>query len=244
MALGECRSQATSSSSGRRIQRVRSILDNAQSHAISQYLLRMDFVDFFGSITRDDIVRYITENAVHFTSWTGEDVELFCRLVCRTDALTIGAPTSPALSNVVCYELDVRLHAVAERHGATYARYADDLFFSTSAKDILVVVEKRVQEMVRDLELPGNLRINESKTRHSSKRGARRVTGLILGSDGRVYIGRKRKREIRALVHSYESLDLVERASLAGKIAYAIGLDPGFMNSLINKYASHGFDSQ
>ncbi len=154
--------------------RVHSILDNAQSHAIRQYLLRMDFVDFFGSITRDDIVRYITENAVHFTSWTGEDVELFCRLVCRTDALTIGAPTSPALSNVVCYELDVRLHAVAERHGATYARYADDLFFSTSAKDILVVVEKRVQEMVRDLELPGNLRINESKTgiRQSAARGA------------------------------------------------------------------------
>jgi RNA-directed DNA polymerase len=41
-----------------------------------------------------------------------------------------GAPTSPALANLVCYRLDRRLTALATRAGARYTRYVDDLTFS------------------------------------------------------------------------------------------------------------------
>ena len=79
--------------------------------------------------------------------------------------------------------------------------------------------------------MPARLRINVSKTRHSSKRRARYVTGIVLGSDGRPHIGRKLKRRIRALIHIYAELDLdvPTRASLAGMIAYASGFDPDFL---------------
>ena len=90
--------------------------------------------------------------------------------------------------------------------------------------------------MIADLKLPANLKVNVGKTRHSSKRGARRVTGIVLGSDGRSHIGRAMKRKIRALIHGIDSLDPKTRASLAGMIAYATGFDPDFMNSLIAKY--------
>src|SRR5262249_41065408 len=41
-----------------------------------------------------------------------------------------GAPTSPALSNLVCRRLHAPLPAVAAAAGGVYTRYADDLTFS------------------------------------------------------------------------------------------------------------------
>lgn len=47
--------------------------------------------------------------------------------------LAQGAPTSPALANLCTFQLDVRLSGLAERFGARYSRYADDLVFSGPA---------------------------------------------------------------------------------------------------------------
>ncbi len=44
-----------------------------------------------------------------------------------------GAPTSPAIANLCAFGLDVRLAALAERFGARYSRYADDLVVSGPA---------------------------------------------------------------------------------------------------------------
>jgi len=214
----------------------RSILDNASRHVASGYLLRMDFANFFPSITQVDLARYIAERRPLFDGWAPQDIDLFCRLVCRHAVLTIGAPTSPGLSNALCYDLDVALATISVRGNVTYTRYADDLFFSTTQKGVLRDFEQEVERAVEKVQVPAGLRMNRDKTRHSSKRGARRVTGIVLGSDGKAHVGRKRKREIRALIHRYDTLDDARRASLAGMIAYATGLDPAFMNRLIDKY--------
>jgi len=214
----------------------RSILDNAKVHTGSRYLLRMDFTNFFPSITRLDIKKYIGDRPNLFAGWTVEDINVFCDLVCRNGALTIGTPSSPGLSNAICYDMDVQISTVCSRSQTDYTRYADDLFFSTNLPNVLQHIEQQVIQVVSELGLPAHLTINSSKTRHSSKRGARRVTGIVLSSDGRPCIGRKLKRRIRALIHRYESLDTSARGSLAGLIAFAIGLDPVFMNRLIDKY--------
>lgn len=41
-----------------------------------------------------------------------------------------GAPSSPAMANMICYRLDCRLQGLANKYNATYTRYADDLAFS------------------------------------------------------------------------------------------------------------------
>ena len=48
-----------------------------------------------------------------------------------------GAPTSPALTNVICLTLDRRLTGLADQHGLRYSRYADDLTFSLPADTVL-----------------------------------------------------------------------------------------------------------
>jgi RNA-directed DNA polymerase len=161
----------------------------------------MDFKDFFPSITQVDLAKYFAERANLFPGWTPGDIDIFCKLVCRRSVLTIGAPTSPALSNAICHDLDVDLHALCEKNRVTYTRYADDLFFSAVQPNTLPQIEKDVAVVISRLKFPTNLKINTAKTRYSSKRGARHVTGIVLGSDGRPHIGRNLKRKIRALVH-------------------------------------------
>jgi RNA-directed DNA polymerase len=214
----------------------KSIFDNASLHAGSRYLLRMDFKDFFHSITDDDLRMLIANRPGTFSGWTPYETDLFCKLVCKGGRLTIGAPTSPILSNAVCYDMDTQLSEISNKLEVIYSRYADDLFFSTKLPNVLPALQSTVVSAVAHLALPRNLEINPAKTRHSSKGRTRRVTGITLGSDGKPYIGRGLKRKIRAMIHQVDTLDAEGRGSLAGLIAYAGGFDPDFVNSLITKY--------
>jgi RNA-directed DNA polymerase len=214
----------------------KSIFDNASLHAGSNYLLRMDCKDFFPSITEADLRLLVANRPTTFSTWRPDEIDLFCKLVCKNGRLTIGAPTSPALSNAVCYDMDMHLSEISKKLGVTYTRYADDLFFSTMEPNVLSALETTVATAIAGLTLPSGLTINSAKTRHSSKRGTRRVTGITLGSDGKPYLGRQLKRKIRAMIHSVDTLDPTKRSSLAGLIAYAGGFDPDFVNSLITKY--------
>jgi hypothetical protein len=58
----------------------------------------------------------------------------------------------------------------------------------------------------------------------------------VLGTDNKPYIGRSLKRKIRSLIFNMDSLNAKSRAHLTGLLAYAVGFDADFMNSLIMKY--------
>ncbi len=211
-------------------------MNNAQRHVGSNFLLRLDFSNFFESITSADLQAYVADRPHLFVGWATGDIDFFCGVVFRNDILTIGAPTSPALSNVICFDLDQAIQNYCQVRDIVYTRYADDLFFSTRTPNILSNLEDEVARICRSLRFPARLEINVAKTRHSSKSRVRRVTGLVLGSDERPYVGRSLKRKIRSQIHHLERLNPTERSSLAGLIAYVVGYDPNFMNSLINKY--------
>jgi RNA-directed DNA polymerase len=93
-----------------------------------------------------------------------------------------------------------------------------------------------VISMLKSLEYPAHLRINQRKTRHFSKKGRVAITGLIVTPDGKVSIGRKTKRRIRALVHQWDTLEPTERSNLAGFLAYCASVEPTFLNALYQKY--------
>jgi RNA-directed DNA polymerase len=210
---------------------------NAEQHQASAYLLRLDFESFFPSITADDIRLFLSEHGrAHWPWWTSGDSDLFCELVCRDRRLTIGAPTSPALSNVLCFLLDTHCAALAATYGAVYTRYADDLFFSTETGDTLRHFDQAIETIVRALPYPKNLRLNSAKTAHLSKKGRRTVTGLVLTSEGGVSVGRSVKRRIRAMVHQFDRLSNRERQYLAGWLAHCSDVEPNFINSLVLSY--------
>jgi RNA-directed DNA polymerase len=212
---------------------------NAEMHKGSRFLLRMDFTEFFGSIAAFDIATYMNQaGPSRFTTWTSEDSSVFADLVTCNNVLAMGAPTSPSMSNAICFRLDQLLSELAKKHGAAYSRYCDDLFFSSNRPTALTELEQGVAPLLLGLDCPRRLTLNESKTRHSSKRGRRIVTGIVLTSSGAISVGRPRKRRVRALIHKWSSLDEKEREKVRGELAYISDVEPEFVNSLFVKYGS------
>ena len=214
----------------------RSIADNAQVHLPGGFLLRLDLQDFFPSITSEDIHSYLDTHPPGIENWTSSDREFFIAIVCRDSRLTIGSPTAPALSNAICSVLDSRLQQITITRGVAYSRYADDLFFSSSNFNQIQGLDGEVDQVLREIPFPTNLALNRQKTHYSSKRSRRVVTGIILTSDNRLSIGRRRKRQIRALIHQYNQLSRTQKRYLAGLLAFACDIEPDLVNALILKY--------
>ena len=84
----------------------RSIASNAKSHVKKSAVVNLDLKDFFPSITGDRIHGLFRKDPFFFP----EDVtNLLTELVCNNGTLPQGAPTSPILSNMICYRLDKQL---------------------------------------------------------------------------------------------------------------------------------------
>jgi len=96
-------------------------------------------------------------------------------------SLPQGAPTSPALSNLVCSAMDVQLEALAGKVGATYSRYADDLCFSFSSSSRATVFQAK--KSVSKLLWKNGFRENSKKTRIIPPGARKLVTGLVVNTN-------------------------------------------------------------
>lgn len=216
--------------------RGRSIRDNADTHRNASYLLRLDLTRFFSSVTASDIEELVRREHCLFQSWTEVDVQFFQRIVCRNAKLLIGAPSSPTLSNAVFFELDGIIAALTKSREVTYTRYADDLFFSTNVPNKLHGIERSVSTVISTASWPKNLRVNRSKTIHTSRKRRQRVTGITITPQGSLSVGRSYKRTVSAMVHNIDSLSKEERASLSGHLAHAFSIESEFRSRLERKY--------
>ena len=109
--------------------------------------------------------------------------------------LSIGAPTSPLISNLVMYEIDQRLSDFAHSASVKYTRYADDITISGQNIETLLGMEKFLVDELRVRKNPRMLLNNEKRGLYTRK-DRRSVTGLILTPTGGISLGRKRKRMI------------------------------------------------
>jgi RNA-directed DNA polymerase len=221
--------------------RKRGIRQNAEQHRENEFLLKMDFLDFFPSIRGRDLRRYMAADA----PWLLDegDVERVVRLLFFSQnpgmelRLSIGAPTSPWLSNVLMYKFDEAVSELCQGGGVTYTRYADDVTFSSNDPNLLRGVEKGLREIVAKLESP-RLLFNPKKTIMLSRKSQRRVTGLVLSNDGKVSLGRAKKRYLRTAVHHLilGKLSSEEAVQLRGWVAFARDVEPEFVRRLSSRY--------
>ncbi|MFO0658418.1 MAG: reverse transcriptase family protein [Polyangiaceae bacterium] len=114
----------------------RSTVSNALPHVGAKLLIRVDIKDFFPTVHYRRVVGLMKHHGA-----TEEVAQAIARLatyrpvledgkVAWPSVLPQGAPTSPTLANLACRKLDARLSKLAEKVGAVYTRYADDLSFS------------------------------------------------------------------------------------------------------------------
>lgn len=219
----------------------RSIRDNAIRHAKHNYLLKMDFKDFFPSIIPLDLIHHVTR---HIESELCEEDKtvlgkLFFFAPDRSGrlVLSIGAPTSPFISNTIMHEFDTIISQKSMEKGIIYTRYADDITFSTNKKNILFEHEEAITETLNKCEYP-TIRINENKTVFLSRKDNMHVTGLVLSNDGKVSIGRKKKKYIRSLIYQHinQTIGEEEKSYLVGYLSFCWSVEPEFIARLENKY--------
>ncbi len=216
---------------------------NAERHLQNAYLLKMDFEKFFPSIKEGDLTAHIEKYLPR--KFSAQDIDLICRVALwkpkrkQEFELSIGGPSSPFISNSIVYDFDALVSDACANMNVTYTRYADDLAFSTNEKGILKNVEGLVAQTCEAVAYPP-LRINAEKTVHSSKKHRRFVTGITLSSQGKLSLGRDRKRTIRAMIHRAINglLSADETASLKGLLAFALDVEPQFVESMRTKYGA------
>jgi RNA-directed DNA polymerase len=219
----------------------RGIKTNALAHKDGAFLLKLDFLNFFPSIKPHDLVAHIKKYAPE--KFDEEEQEQLGNLLfwiprgLQHLRLSIGAPTSPLLSNTIMYDVDVVLTELANSLDARYTRYADDLTFSANVPHALDDLINSVRAKCSSTEYP-SLRINRAKTVFASKKGRRSVTGLVIENAGSISLGRERKRLIRTMVHRriHDKLNSVEIARLDGLLAFASDIEPDFVAGLKAKY--------
>ncbi len=152
---------------------VKNIYTNAQKHLGCQYLLNIDFDDFFHQIKTENIAQIFRQDPFRFDKYTAYTLAKTCTYKGR---LPMGAPTSPVLSNFYTLPLDQDISAWANQHNITYTRFVDDLSFS--AKNV-PITNKHYSE-IKTISQKYNLIFGEDKTRFFSPSDTKIVTGLTL----------------------------------------------------------------
>jgi retron-type reverse transcriptase len=216
-----------------------SIAKNARLHRRNNYLLKIDFRDFFPSLTGSDVIHVLRRNSSALTGVASgpSDFDLIRKLVCKGDRLTIGAPSSPALSNAIMFSFDTMWHDRCKEVGVTFSRYADDVYFSTNHRDVLAPLLEELREKLKHQKYP-TLTINDQKTVFTSRKRKKIVTGLVVTPEGSLSLGRQKIRHLRSLVfRSIQGGLPPEQANyLRGMLAYARSVEPELIDRLRQKF--------
>ena len=143
---------------------------NATPHVNKPIILKMDIRHFFDHL----IFPLIKEKAFSNIRYSEQNRILLTFLCTYKDALPQGAPTSPAISNIIMREFDNIVGKWCEERNIDYTRYCDDMTFSGEFEPELVIslVKKELQIM--------GLYLNNKKSTIVGKGQKQSVTGIIV----------------------------------------------------------------
>jgi retron-type reverse transcriptase len=231
----------------------RSIVTNAAPHCGKQVVLRLDLTDFFPGVPAAKVVRIfrtvgypemvarllagLCTTRLPADVWDarpnpprdGTDHAAWQRFAARH--LPQGAPTSPALANLVSFRFDRRLAKLASTVGADYTRYADDLSFSGGEE--LARGAKRLAHLVAVIAGEEGFAVNHRKTRAMGRGGRQSVTGVVVNlrpNVPRIEFDRLKAILTNCVRHGPASQNRANhpdfRAHLAGRVSHAAMVNP------------------
>lgn len=228
----------------------RSIVSNARPHCGADLVVNLDLKDFFPTVTWRR-VRGVFRKA-GYREQVATLLALLCteaeREIVEHDGTTYyialgprvlpqGAPTSPALTNTLCFRMDVRLSGLARSLGYRYTRYADDLTFSLQRDDGETSRVGKLLSGVRCIAEDEGFAVHPDKTRLKRRSRRQQVTGIVVNGEHGPRVPRAIKRQIRAALHHLRiGRPLPEgesMARLAGLAAYVHQAEPELGKELL-----------
>lgn len=205
-----------------------STLRNAKHHIGKQVVLKLDILHFFDSI------RYSTvKDKVFPENIYAEPLRILLTMLCYyKDALPQGAPSSPAITNIILYEFDEQIGQWCWERGIAYTRYCDDMTFSGDFDPAEVIRFIRLE-----LKKMGFL-LNEQKIKIQRPGRQQTVTGIVVNE--RLSIPTDYRRKLRQELYfcrkfgirehlqkiGLEILEDTYRMQLLGKVNYVLQVHP------------------
>lgn len=181
-----------------------SIVTNASVHRGRRFVFNVDIKDFFGSINFGRVFGFFLRNKDFLLD---ENVaKIVAAVACHEGKLPQGSPCSPVISNLIGQILDIRLVRLANVHGCSYSRYADDLTFSTNERMFPSAIAFsnaghtwEVGAALSKIIERSGFEINPEKTRMQYRDSRQEVTGLVVNQ--RINTRSEYRRLARAMTH-------------------------------------------
>ena len=192
----------------------RSVKTNALAHLHRRFVVNIDLKDFFPTISSQNRV----EGMLSSLGIDARVAAIIARICCNNGHLPQGAPSSPVLSNMICFRLDKKLMGIAKETRCIYTRYADDhhLLRATSRRPHSLRRRSRFSagrfspdlfvHKLRNVFQQNGFAINPDKTHYADRHSRRIVTGLKVNE--LLNVDRRYVRNIRAVLHSIETLGI------------------------------------
>ena len=176
-------------------------------HVHRRCIVNIDLKDFFSQITFPRIRGMFLKYPFNLPS---KAATVLAQIVTCDSVLPQGAPTSPIISNFICAKMDGDLWRFACKNKLRYSRYADDLTFSTNAKqlpealgefslDNTFILSEKLKQII---EKRNHFFINGKKTRCMKRDARQEVTGLTVND--KVNVSHKYIKQIRAMLHDWQ----------------------------------------
>jgi hypothetical protein len=203
----------------------RSPRTNAQQHLGKKYLIKIDIKDFFPSITEVwviHLIEWLCNKQTIFDVPTKDDNILLARLLCLNGKLPQGAPSSPAITNLICYSLDNQLDNLQKLYNCTITRYADDITASFNDKTISTQLIGDVRRAI----YRSGFKENVAKFKFCANYMRQKITGVIVNS--KLNVPKESWRTLRAELHTAQNGNISEKRlqQLRGKVEWLRSLNP------------------
>lgn len=195
----------------------KNIFDMGRAHVSGRNLMVVDIADFFPSISFSEVEEVF--KTFGFPNRVAHQLSALC---CLDERLPQGAPTSPALANLVFRPVDATLKELGREWGCVYTRYADDLAFSGTR-----VFSRGDRDHIGEVLSQFGFSINEGKSRIIGQGGRQVIAGLVVNQHALPL--RSVRRRWRAIFHraSRYPREFDDRVhSLAGIIAFTNQFSP------------------
>lgn len=189
----------------------------ANQHVSHPWLLHLDLSKFFPSVAPSRVLERLRVIGVR-----EDTANLLTDLVTVAGELPQGAPTSPAVADLVLFPMDSRIAVLATQHGWSYTRYVDDIALS-GGESVGTFGRRMVMKIVAE----EGWVVNDKGGLFGPADG-KKILGLTIGS--RVGVPAKYRQRIRSRLRLASagkiSLTASEIESIRGQVARIFAINP------------------
>ena len=205
-----------------------STLRNAKHHVGKQVVLKLDILHFFDSIRYSTVKDKVFPEEIY-----AEPLRILLTMLCyHKDVLPQGAPSSPAITNIILYEFDELIGQWCRGRDITYTRYCDDMTFSGDfdPAEVIRFIKAELKKM--------GFLLNEQKTKVQRPGRQQAVTGIVVNE--KLSIPADYRRKLRQELYYCRKFGIREhlqrigleipeetyRMQLLGKVNYVLQVHP------------------